>query len=278
MKPLGEPDEKKAQVLRRIRPLIEERGYDAVSVEAMAAAAGISKATFYRLFPTKGSVREALGVAGVAPERLDARDGREAILDAATAVFGAQGYAGATVDAIAQAASMSKAGVYWHFESKEAMFIAVIARYAPFAAVARVISEGERAGDDPRAILTGVLTEVVAAVTPRLSLFRTIFIEAIQNPELSPVFVRNVLGVVIPIIGGYLARQVSAGHMRPMHPVLALQSLIGPLFFHLFTREMVASQFTALPPMETVIAHIVQTFLDGAAMPRQLSGIKEGLS
>lgn len=40
------------------------------------------------------------------------------LLDAAIDIFAAQGYAGATVDEITQAAGMSKAGFCWHFESK----------------------------------------------------------------------------------------------------------------------------------------------------------------
>jgi len=251
-------------ILGRIRPLIEERGYDAVSVDAMAAAAGISKATFYRIFPAKEAVRQALLAAGVAPERLDARDGREAVLDAAMDLFATQGYAAATVEAIAQAAGLSKAGFYWHFESKEAVFAAVIARYAPFTTVERIVIEGEGVGDDPYLVLTRILTAVVAAITPRFALFRTIMLEAFQNPAMGAAVARNVLGVVLPIIGGYLTRQMAAGHIRQMHPALAIQSLIGPLFIHLLTREMFASQFAVAPPIETVIAHIVTTFLDGA--------------
>jgi AcrR family transcriptional regulator len=251
-------------VLARIRPLVEERGYDVVSVDAMAAAAGISKATLYRIFPSKEVVRQALLATGVAPERLDRRDGREALLDAAMEVFATQGFAGATVDAIAQAAGMSKAGFYWHFESKEAIFAAVVARYAPFAAVERIISAGEQADDGPHAVLIAILTAIVAAITPRFALFRTIMLEAFQNPAMGAAVARNVLGVVLPMVGGYLTRQMAAGRLRPMHPALAIQSLIGPLFIHLLTREMFASQFAVTPPIETVITHIVTTFLDGA--------------
>jgi AcrR family transcriptional regulator len=251
-------------VLARIRPLVEERGYDVVSVDAMAAAAGISKATLYRIFPSKEVVRQALLATGVAPERLDTRDGREALLDAAMEVFATQGFAGATVDAIAQAAGMSKAGFYWHFESKEAIFAAVVARYAPFAAVERIISAGEQADDGPHAVLIAILTAIVAAITPRFALFRTIMLEAFQNPAMGAAVARNVLGVVLPMVGGYLTRQMAAGRLRSMHPALAIQSLIGPLFIHLLTREMFASQFAVTPPIETVITHIVTTFLDGA--------------
>lgn len=260
---MNETRDKRPPIIARIRPLIEERGYDAVSVNAMAAAAGVSKATFYRIFPAKEAVRQALLAAGVAPERLNARDGREAVLNAAMAVFAAQGYAGATVDAIAQAARMSKAGFYWHFESKEAIFAAVIARYAPFATVERIVIAGEHAGDDPHLVLTRVLNAVVAAISPRFALFRTIMLEAFQNPVMGAAVARDILGVVLPIIGGYLTRQMAAGHIRPMHPALAIQSLIGPLFIHLLMREMLASQFAVTPPMDTVITQIVTIFLDG---------------
>lgn len=253
-------------IIARIRPLIEERGYDAVSVAAMAAAAGVSKATFYRIFPAKEAVRAALRAVGVAPERLDARDGRETLLDAAMDIFAARGYAGATVDEIAQAAEMSKAGFYWHFESKEAIFTAMIARYAPFTTVARIVSEGEAAGEDPRVILTCILEAIVAAATARLALFRTIMLEAFQNPEMGAVFSRHVLGVALPVVGGYLMRQMAAGTMRRMHPALALQSLIGPLFLHLLSREMFAAQAGAMPSLEDVITHIVTTFLDGVVV------------
>lgn len=251
-------------IIARIRPLIEERGYDAVSVDAIAAAAGVSKATFYRIFPSKEAVRAALRAAGVAPEQLDARDGREALLDAAMDIFAAQGYAGATVDEIAQAAGMSKAGFYWHFESKEVVFATVIARYAPFAAVEHIISASEHAADDPHTVLTGILTALTAAIMPRFMLFRTIMLEAFQNPAMGTAVASNVLGVVLPMVGGYLTRQMAADRLRPMHPALAIQSLIGPLFIYLLTREMFASQVAVMPPMNAVIAHIVTTFLDGA--------------
>lgn len=266
-------DARQTAILTHIRPLVEERGYDAVSVNAMAAAAGMSKATLYRIFPSKEAVRQALLAAGVAPERLDTHDGREALLDAAMAVFATHGYAGATVDTIAQAAGMSKAGFYWHFESKEAIFAAVVARYAPFASVERIISVGEHAGDDPHAILTDILTAITAAIMPRFTLFRTIMLEAFQNPAMGTAVARNILGVVLPIVGGYLTRQMAAGRLQPMHPALAIQSLIGPLFIHLLTREMFATQFAVTPPIETVIAHIVTTFLDGTLVrPAAMEG------
>ena len=51
---------------------------------------------------------------------------REALLDAAAAVFAERGYAGASVDRILGAAGLSKGTFYWHFKSKDELFLALV--------------------------------------------------------------------------------------------------------------------------------------------------------
>jgi AcrR family transcriptional regulator len=51
---------------------------------------------------------------------------RARLLEAAFAVFAAQGYTGATIDAIVQAAGYSKGAFYFHFSSKEEVFLEVL--------------------------------------------------------------------------------------------------------------------------------------------------------
>jgi len=51
---------------------------------------------------------------------------RGKLLDAAFGVFAAQGYTGATIDAIVQAAGYSKGAFYFHFSSKEEVFLEVL--------------------------------------------------------------------------------------------------------------------------------------------------------
>jgi TetR/AcrR family acrAB operon transcriptional repressor len=51
---------------------------------------------------------------------------RERLIVAATVEFAESGYAGATLDAIAARASVTKGGVYFHFAGKEELFFAVI--------------------------------------------------------------------------------------------------------------------------------------------------------
>jgi AcrR family transcriptional regulator len=53
---------------------------------------------------------------------------REALIDAAAEVFGELGYDGASVEELADRAGFSKGAVYSNFESKEALFLALIER------------------------------------------------------------------------------------------------------------------------------------------------------
>ena len=51
---------------------------------------------------------------------------RERLIAAATAEFAASGYSGATLDAIAARAGVTKGGLYFHFDGKEELFFAVL--------------------------------------------------------------------------------------------------------------------------------------------------------
>jgi len=51
---------------------------------------------------------------------------RSRLLDAASSIFAARGYDGATIDDIAVAARLSKGAVYFHFASKEDVFLEVL--------------------------------------------------------------------------------------------------------------------------------------------------------
>lgn len=70
------------------------------------------------------------GMSPVKPARVRPTRGevRDRILDAALEVFAAEGFAGATIDAIGQAAGFTKGAVYSNFESKDELFLALLER------------------------------------------------------------------------------------------------------------------------------------------------------
>ena len=64
----------------------------------------------------------------ISKKKLQALQTREAILEAATQCFAENGYSGSNLDAIARRAGLTKGGIYTHFASKAALFIAIIER------------------------------------------------------------------------------------------------------------------------------------------------------
>ena len=58
--------------------------------------------------------------------RRDARRTRELVLDGAMAEFTAKGFAGARIDAVAERAGVNVRAIYQHFDSKAALFDAVL--------------------------------------------------------------------------------------------------------------------------------------------------------
>ena len=56
---------------------------------------------------------------------------------------------------------------------------------------------------------------------------------------------------------------MAAGRIRPMHPILALQMFVGPIFFHLMTRPMV-ERIVPLPiGLEDAVDELVAAGLAG---------------
>lgn len=64
------------------------------------------------------------------PKEIPQSAGEAAILDAATRLFSENGYDGVSMRRIAEAAGVSKANIYHHFASKEALFFAIMRRSA----------------------------------------------------------------------------------------------------------------------------------------------------
>ncbi len=55
-------------------------------------------------------------------------DGRERLMDAALALFADRGYDGVAIHEIAEAAGMTRAAPYYHFQNKEDLFLATVSR------------------------------------------------------------------------------------------------------------------------------------------------------
>src|SRR5215831_19318497 len=101
--------------------LSNDRG---ASLHDVAAAAGVSRATVYRLFGSREGLLQALDIE---PDP----DTRDRILAAAVELIGRDGLTGLSIDEVAAAAGVSRASLYRLFPGKAALFREVVIAFSP---------------------------------------------------------------------------------------------------------------------------------------------------
>jgi AcrR family transcriptional regulator len=92
------------------------------------------------------------------PMQQRARETRSAVLIAAARVFDAYGYAGASIDQIAHEGGLTKGALYFHFESKADLALAVV--NAKYEIWERLQADAEARGLPPLGQVGATLTEV----------------------------------------------------------------------------------------------------------------------
>ncbi len=102
-----------------------------------------------------------------------------ALLDAATEVFSAHGFAGARVDSIARLAKVNKAMIYYHFGSKRGLYQAVLLRL--FEGVLGEIERVVRDEPDPRRRLILFYAGVARIFSERPALPRIMLREVLSG-------------------------------------------------------------------------------------------------
>ncbi len=144
-------------------------------------------------------------------------DLRRALIDAATRMIDAGGSAALTVRAVAQAAGVSSAAPYRHFEDREALLAAVLAE--GFDALAAHTEAARQAAPDARAALLAIGLAYVAFASARPRLYRLMFgpeCDKARHPELMAAGDRA-LGVLLRTVSdAHAAGLIEAAQVQPL--------------------------------------------------------------
>lgn len=203
-----------------------------LSMAALARAAGVSRATLHRHFRTRARLLEAIGVE---PDVTT----RERVLAAAAELLARDGLAGLSMDELATRAEVSRASVYRLFPGKPALFEALLLTYSPFEpAIARLEVIGDQ---PPEVVIPDLYRSVGSIAAANIGILRTIFFEVTSGSPDAVEGIGRPVRAMLAAVGGYLERQMAAGRVAPMNPTLAVQTLLGPLLFHLLTRPYAAT-------------------------------------
>jgi len=223
--------DRRERILTQARELLS--GTERPTVEQIASAAGVSKAAFYREFDSRAALVGAL--------RLDPEPAtRERILRAALELVGGAGLAALSMDELAAKAGVSRATLYRLFPGKPALFISLVHAFSPLQPVSRKAIEML---DEPPEVVMPELARTVFRVVagpdaPGLGLMRALLFEVSSLSPEAEAAAHDLITTILGTVGVYVMKQMSEGRLRTMSPLLALQSFIGPIFFHLLARPL----------------------------------------
>ncbi len=147
------------------------------------------------------------------------------ILDAATTVFLAEGYAAATIEAIARTCGVAKRTIYARWSGKPILFHAVLARL-----MAKWLSTaGDWAGNQNIEVaLNQAATRILAvALTPEaIALHRLLIAESTRFPELPRMMQQAGSGLGTARIAALLDRAVAQGTLPKHDTIFAAEQFL----------------------------------------------------
>lgn len=169
------------------------------------------------------------------------------ILDAALAVFAEKGFAAARLEQVAKTAGVSKGTLYLYFDSKEALFEAVVR-----SAIVPRIADAEGLLRDHR----GSATDLLAALYRRFAAVmadeqvsaipKLVIGEAGNFPELAKFYLREVVSRGLRLMGAVLELGVARGEFRPTNVAHTTRLMIAPVLFLALWRQSLGRHDTPL--------------------------------
>ena len=224
------------------------------SVEEIAAAAGVSRTTFYRAFPSRAQLLQTIAVQ-------PGPDTRGRVLEASIRMLRTQSLDELSMDALASEAEVSRANLYRLFPGKSALFKAIVLAYSPFEPVMAVFA---RAADrPPEEVIPEIVVTAYRTVAGHTGIVRTLLLEVTSmTPDVAQAFAETGLRA-FATFAQYLAGQMAAGRLRRMHPMVAVQSLVGGVMFHMLAGPVMSQATVDVPAGEDVVLQFANLWLRG---------------
>ena len=198
--------------------------------------------------------------------RKDARP--QEILEAALSVFAEKGFAAARMEQIAVRAGVSKGTIYLYFDSKEAVFRALVhevlgtqlTRFADFA----------RASSGPVApVIAGILRGIgeFIATSNRVVLPKIVIAEAGNFPDLARIYREEVIENGLALFAGLLKKGMANGEFRTLPIPHAARLCIAPVLLGAIWRttfaQLDSEPYDYAGLIETHIATLLRGFQRG---------------
>ena len=155
------------------------------------------------------------------------RTRRKRLLDAALAVFTEHGYSDTAIDQVARASDTSKGGLYFHFPSKQALFLALLDESST--ALLERVSTAMAAEPDPLVRGEVALREVLAAFGEHRLLARLLLVEALGAGKEFNTRLNALHASFAALIADCLAEAVLQKQIPPLDTQIAAHAWYGAI-------------------------------------------------
>ena len=183
----------------------------------------------------------------------------EEILAAALEVFTDRGFAATTLEDVAKRAGVTKGTIYLYFDSKEALFKALIRE-----TIVPVIAQGEALAQSftgsARELLERLVREYWRLVgeTSLAGIPKLMIAEAGNFPVLARFYYEEVVTRGHRLMAGVIQRGIKAGEFRPVNVMVAAKLAMSPLMHAVVARKA----FSACMPEGFDVASYLNTHID----------------
>ena len=196
--------------------------------------------------------------------RKDARP--EEILTAALEVFADRGFAATKLEEVARRAGVTKGTIYLYFNSKEALFKALVRQ-----TIVPVIAKGEAVAEaftgSARDLFERLVREYwrVVGETSLASIPRLMIAEAGNFPELARFYYQEVVTRGHRLMEGVLARGIKAGEFKKVDLAVATKLAMAPLLHAVVARKAFAACMPEGFDVPSYLDTHIDLFLHGIA-------------
>lgn len=165
------------------------------------------------------------------------------LLDAAYSLFLEQPYDAVSTDAIARAAKVSKATLYAHFASKEALFASLVQEQC--GQIASDVWQSTSDCEDVEVVLSKIARNFVSmfATGRALAFYRIIIAQVPRFPELGQIFFDSGPRILMDRIADFLSHATERGQLDVPAPKLAAVQ-----FIQLIAGDIPLEGMLGLPP------------------------------
>jgi AcrR family transcriptional regulator len=214
------------QLLEIAAQLWQRHPGSAFTMDRLTDATGVSRASLYRRFGSREAILQRIAAEHrIDIEELSLPDIPTRILEATRVALNRFGFAGVTIEQIAQEAGVGPATVYRHFGSKEALLEAFMQAESPRHVLRSLVADAE---SDLEADLKPVAKSMLEFMRDNRGLIRVFAFEN-AGSETFVQRIRATQGRTINILADYLRGHMEMGHLLPADPFQLALSFIGIL-------------------------------------------------